>query len=168
MFRPTRKTPRPPGKPAHPGDTGGANTPQAQNRYHSAIFVAQRSRHPPARKIEASIEGMTVHKLAATAVVAIAASLTLAPASHADPDIDFANQLHSFGIYGQRDYNAWLGKIMCKRLGRGLDADLYESVNFVTTNLARGTTQGQAVQFVGAAINTYCPDQIGVLQRAAV
>lgn len=111
---------------------------------------------------------MTVHTLAATAAVAIAASLALAPTSHADLDIDFANQLHSFGIYGQRDYNAWLGKIMCKRLGRGLDADLYESVNFITTNLARGTTQGQAVQFVGAAINTYCPDQIGVLQRAAV
>ena len=55
---------------------------------------------------------MTVHTLAATAAVAIAASLALAPTSHADLDIDFANQLHSFGIYGQRDYNAWLGKIM--------------------------------------------------------
>lgn len=113
---------------------------------------------------------MTAHKLTACAALIIAgavAGLAPTPSAHADPDIDFANQLHTFGIYGQRDYNAWLGKITCKRLGRGLDADLYESVTFVTTNLARGTTQGQAVQFVGAAISTYCPEQIGVLERAA-
>jgi hypothetical protein len=30
------------------------------------------------------------------------------------------------------------------------------------------STQGQAIQFLGAAIATYCPDQVGVLQRAAV
>lgn len=111
---------------------------------------------------------MAWSKLTAITVLAVAAPIVFAPLSHADPDIDFANQLHGYGIYGQRDYNAWLGKTTCKRLGRGLDSDLYESVNFVTTNLARGTTQGQAVQFVGAAINTYCPEQIGVLQRAAV
>ncbi|MCV7230018.1 DUF732 domain-containing protein, partial [Mycolicibacterium komossense] len=32
-------------------------------------------------------------------------------AAQADPDTDFANDLHSFGIYGPRDYNAWIGKI---------------------------------------------------------
>ena len=103
----------------------------------------------------------------AIAALTIAASLALAAPSHADPDIDFANQLHTFGIYGPRDYNAWLGKITCKRLGNGLDADAYESAHFITANLARGTSQAQAFQFLGAAISTYCPDQIGVLQRAA-
>lgn len=111
--------------------------------------------------------GMNGSKLAAIVALAITAPIILAAPSHADPDIDFANQLHGYGIYGPRDYNAWLGKITCKRLGRGVDSDVYESVDFVTTNLARGTTQGQAVQFVGAAISTYCPDQIGVLERAA-
>ena len=34
-------------------------------------------------------------------------------------------------------------------------------------NLARDATPEQAFQFLGAAINTYCPDKIGVLQAAA-
>lgn len=102
-------------------------------------------------------------------VAALVAStaLTLATPAHADPDIDFANQLHEFGIYGQRDYNAWLGKITCKRLFKGVDGDAYASADFITLNLDRGTTQGQAFQFLGAAISTYCPDQVGVLQAAA-
>lgn len=89
-----------------------------------------------------------------------------APAS-ADPDIDFANQLHDFGIYGPRDYNAWLGKIACKRLDRGVDADAYTSANFIDQNLPRDTTLAQSFQFLGAAITTYCPDKVGVLQAAA-
>ncbi|MGB3482241.1 MAG: DUF732 domain-containing protein, partial [Mycobacterium sp.] len=52
-----------------------------------------------------------------------ALSLALAPAAHADPDEAFAEQLHGFGIYGQKDYNAWIGKIMCKRLRNGQDPD---------------------------------------------
>ncbi len=109
---------------------------------------------------------MNVTRLA-IAAVALVAPIAIAAPSHADPDIDFANQLHTFGIYGPRDYNAWLGKITCKRLGKGLDADAYESATFIGANLARGTSQGQALQFLGAAITTYCPDQVGVLQRAA-
>jgi len=101
------------------------------------------------------------------AAMAVAAPIALAAPAQADPDIDFANQLHSFGIYGPRDYNAWIGKITCQRLYRGVDSNAYESTKFVTTNLARGTTEAQAVQFLGAAINTYCPDQIGVLQAVA-
>jgi hypothetical protein len=42
------------------------------------------------------------------AIVA-AAMVALAAPAHADPDADFANQLHGYGIYGPRDYNAWLG-----------------------------------------------------------
>lgn len=93
--------------------------------------------------------------------------MALAAPAHADPDIDFANQLHTFGIYGQRDYNAWLGKIACKRLDRGVDADAYASANFIDRNLPRDSTTAQSWQFLGAAISTYCPDKVGVLQAAA-
>ena len=44
---------------------------------------------------------------------------------------------------------------------------MYASAKFILTNLQHGSTQAQAVQFIGASINTYCPEQIGVLQRAA-
>jgi len=70
-----------------------------------------------------------------------------------------------FGIYGPRDYNAWLGKISCKRLARGVDADAYAAVTFVSRNLPRGSTDTQAWQFLGAAIGVYCPDRAGVLPR---
>ena len=72
---------------------------------------------------------------------ATAAAIAVAVPARADPDIDFANQLHGFGIYGPRDYNAWLGKITCKRLDRGVDGDAYASINFISRNLDRGTTQ---------------------------
>ncbi|MGI9124902.1 MAG: DUF732 domain-containing protein [Mycobacterium sp.] len=98
--------------------------------------------------------------------LAAAAIVTASPAQ-ADPDIDFANQLHGFGIYGPRDYNAWLGKIACKRLDRGVDADAYASEAFVARNLPRGTTPTQGWQFLGAAISIYCPDKAVVLQNAS-
>jgi hypothetical protein len=46
---------------------------------------------------------------------------TIVPAvpAHADVDTDLANQLHAYGIYGQRDYDAWLAKINCERLDDG-------------------------------------------------
>ena len=101
------------------------------------------------------------------AVAAVTTAVMSAAPAQADPDIDFANQLHTFGIYGQRDYNAWLGKITCKRLAMGVDGDAYASAFFVSRNIDRDATQSQAWQFVGAAISTYCPDKIGVLQSAA-
>jgi hypothetical protein len=98
----------------------------------------------------------------------LAAVALIAPTlAHADPDQDFAAQLHTYGIYGQRDYNAWLGKIMCKRLYNGVDTDAYQSAKFVGRNLPLNSTTEQAWQFVGAAINIYCPDQMPVLLRAA-
>ena len=100
-----------------------------------------------------------------SAALAAAAALVVAVPAHADPDIDFADQLHGFGIYGQRDYNAWLGKITCKRLDRGVDPDAYASMAFVSKNLPRGTTQEQSAQFLGAAITTYCPDLAGALRN---
>ena len=62
-------------------------------------------------------------RLAAIAAAAIAPALVFAAPAHADPDTDFANELHTYGIYGQKDYNAWIGKITCKRLYNGLDKD---------------------------------------------
>ena len=98
--------------------------------------------------------------------IALAAAAAVDTNSAHRPDI-IAEQLHTFGIYGPRDYNAWLGKISCKRLFKGVDRDLYAAADFISLNLARETSQTQAVQFVGAAIATYCPDQVGVLQAAA-
>ena len=61
---------------------------------------------------------------------AAAAMVGAAPA-HADIDTDFANELHTYGIYGQKDYNAWIAKITCKRLDKGLDADANKSAQFI-------------------------------------
>jgi len=110
---------------------------------------------------------MTTTTRVFAAALAGAAALALAAPAGADPDIDFANELHSFGIYGPRDYNAWLGKIACKRMARGVDTTAYAAANFIEKNLPQGSTSAQALQFLGAAVNTYCPDQIGVLQNAA-
>jgi hypothetical protein len=104
-----------------------------------------------------------------TGLAAMVATLAvgLAAPAHADVDTDFANQLHTYGIYGPRDFNAWLGKIACKRLGNGQDADAFASAHFLSINLPRATTTQQTWQFLGAAIDTYCPDLTPVLQNAA-
>jgi hypothetical protein len=77
---------------------------------------------------------MKVIRLAAIVAVAIA----LAAPARADDETDFANQLHTYGIYGPRDYNAWLGKIMCDRRHKGVDANAFESTHLLATNLPRG------------------------------
>src|ERR1700688_3041122 len=109
---------------------------------------------------------MRFGKLLGLVSVTAAAAGVLAAPSYADVDTDFANQLHTYGIYGQRDYNAWLGKITCDRLG-GIDADAYKSAAFLSKNLPRGTTTEQTWQFLAAAIGSYCPDQMPVLTSAA-
>ena len=45
-------------------------------------------------------------------------AVAVAPSAHADVDTDFADERHGYGIYGQRDYNAWLAKITCRRAGQ--------------------------------------------------
>jgi hypothetical protein len=97
----------------------------------------------------------------------VAAAVALAAPVHADPDVDFANELHTYGIYGQKDYNAWIGKIACKRLYSGLDQDAYKSAAFVNMQLQKGSTTEQSWQFLGAALRTYCPDKMPVLEAAA-
>jgi uncharacterized protein DUF732 len=100
-------------------------------------------------------------------IAVVAAGLTFAAPAHADPDTDFANELHMYGIYGQKDFNAWIGKITCKRLRNGVDPDAYKSAWFVQTNLQKDTTTEQAWQFLGAALRTYCPDKMPILEQAA-
>jgi hypothetical protein len=103
----------------------------------------------------------------ASIVSLVALAIALAAPAHADPDVDFANELHTYGIYGQKDYNAWIGKIVCKRLYNGVDQDAYKSSQFIFNNLQKGSTTDQSWQFLGAALRTYCPDQLPVLERAA-
>ena len=97
----------------------------------------------------------------------LGATIALPAPAHADVDTDFANELHSFGIYGPRDYNAWLGKIVCERLYKGVDVNAEKSAEFLSHNLPRATTQVQTWQFLGAAIDTYCSDLIPVLQQVS-
>ena len=98
------------------------------------------------------------------AVIAGAALVCAAPAQ-ADPDSAFAKELHGYGIYGQKDFNAWIGKIACKRLDRGIDHNAQDSAKFVSDQLIRGTSTEQAWQFLGAAMNYYCPDKRALLTQ---
>ena len=102
----------------------------------------------------------------ATGVAMAVAAIALAAPAQADYDTDFKNTVNRFGIYQPQDQLAWLGKISCDRINRGLDTDPYKSADFIQHNLPRGTSQGQAFQFLGAAIDHYCPNQTGFLQAA--
>jgi hypothetical protein len=102
-----------------------------------------------------------------TGIAVAAAGLVLAVPAHADPDTDFANELHTYGIYGQKDYNAWIGKIACKRIYNGLDTDANKSAQFVANQLQKGQqSTEQAYQFLGAALRTYCPEKLSILLPA--
>jgi hypothetical protein len=101
------------------------------------------------------------------AVLVVVDGVSGAAPARADTDTDFATQLHGYGIYGQRDYNAWLGKITCERLATRLDANAIDSAKFLSANLPRGTTTEQTWQFLSAALATYCPEQLSVLSAAA-
>jgi hypothetical protein len=102
-----------------------------------------------------------------TGFAVLAASLALAAPAHADPDTDFTNELHIYGIYGQKDFNAWIGKIACKRLYTGVDADAAKSAQFIANQLQKGqNSTAQAYQFLGAALRTYCPEKLPVLLPA--
>ena len=113
---------------------------------------------------------MKTKRLASTALAAIALAvpaLGIAAPAHADPDTDFYNELHIYGIYGEKDYNAWIGKIACKRLWNNLDHDANQSAQFVKRQLAKDTTTEQTYQFLGAAYKTYCPEQLSILTPPA-
>jgi hypothetical protein len=89
-----------------------------------------------------------------------------APA-RADVDTDFANQLHAHGIYGPRDYDAWLTKMACNRLNDGVDGNAEESAVFVSYDLPHGSTTEQTWQLLAAAIAAYCPERAVVLTSVA-
>lgn len=103
----------------------------------------------------------------ATAIAAFSLAAATAAPANADPDTDFANELHTYGIYGPRDFNAYIGKIQCKRLRTGLDANAAEAAVFLKTNLARGTSEQQIYEFLSSGINYYCPDQRPVVDSLA-
>ena len=113
---------------------------------------------------------MKTKRLASTALAVIALavpSLAVGAPAHADPDTDFYNELHIYGIYGEKDYNAWIGKIACKRLWNNLDHDAYASAKFIRAQLNKNTSTEQTWQFLGAALRTYCPDKLPILQQVA-
>lgn len=95
------------------------------------------------------------------------AILTPIHQANADPDTGFADELHTYGIYGQKDYNAWIAKIGCKRLHKGVDTNAEQSAQFIFANLAKGTTTEQSWRFLAAALRTYCPDQLPILENVA-
>ena len=109
------------------------------------------------------MKGMRLTTIATMAGAAIAMA---APAQADDYDSSFNSILHGYGIYESQDYSAWLAKISCERMTRGVDTDAHKSATFIQRNLPRGTTEGQSLQFLGAAVDHYCPDQVGFLQRA--
>jgi hypothetical protein len=96
-----------------------------------------------------------------------AAAIGLAAPANADRDTEFASELRTFGVYGQRDYNAWIAKIQCKRLHTGLDANAGEAAVFLKTNLHKDSTEQQVYQYLNSAINFYCPDQRYVVDSIA-
>ncbi|MGV0835263.1 DUF732 domain-containing protein [Mycolicibacterium thermoresistibile] len=102
------------------------------------------------------------------AAVMACAAIGFAPVAQADRDTNFASHLHTFGIYGQRDYNAWIAKIACKRMHRGVDTDAYQSAEFIGDQLHLESTTEQAWQFLGAAIDFYCPENRPRLEAVAV
>ncbi|WNG90657.1 DUF732 domain-containing protein [Mycobacterium sp. ITM-2016-00318] len=111
---------------------------------------------------------MKTKRLASTVLTAIALvvpALAAAAPANADPDTDFYNELHIYGIYGEKDYNAWIGKIACKRLWNNLDHDANASATFVKRQLNKNTTTEQTYQFLGAAYRTYCPEKLPILTQ---
>jgi Protein of unknown function (DUF732) len=117
---------------------------------------------------QAKVLPMTFCRKSTLAVAAVAAAIGLAAPAHADVDTDFANTLHTFGIYGQRDYNAWIAKLSCKRLDRHVDNNAHQAAAFVQGQLDRESTTEQVWKFLGLSIQTYCPQQLPVLQQAAL
>lgn len=100
-------------------------------------------------------------------IATVAAALAFAAPAHADPDTDFAKDLQSYGIYGQKDYNAWIGKITCKRQRNGVDKDVQASARFIQAQLQKGQdTTERSYQFLAAALRYYCPDLLPILDQA--
>lgn len=106
-------------------------------------------------------------KYTVAALITGAAVVLAAPAA-ADPDTDFSQELHTYGIYGQKDYNAWIGKLVCKRLNDNVDHNAFDSAKFLGNTLDGNNTTEHNWQFLSAALNYYCPDNRAILAHAAM
>ena len=96
-----------------------------------------------------------------------AAAISLAgPAQADDYDYTFKNTVTPSASSARRISSPGWRRSAVTGSARGVDGDPYKSANFVQHNLPRGTTEGQAFQFLGAAIDHYCPDEAGFLQAA--
>ena len=96
----------------------------------------------------------------------VATALTFAAPAQADPDSEFAKELHTYGIYGQKDFNAWIGKITCKRQRNGVDTSAHESAQFIQHQLQQSqNSTEQSYQFLAAALRYYCPDLTPILDQ---
>jgi hypothetical protein len=113
------------------------------------------------------MRGKQISSAVLTALALTVPALAVAAPAHSDPDTDFYNELHIYGIYGEMDYNACIGKIACKRLWNNLDHDANQSAQFVQRQLKKDTTTEQTYQFLGAAYRTYCPDKLPILTQTA-
>jgi hypothetical protein len=113
------------------------------------------------------MRGKQISSAVLTALALTVPALAVAAPAHSDPDTDFYNELHIYGIYGEKDYNAWIGKIACKRLWNNLDHDANQSAQFVQRQLKKDTTTEQTYQFLGAAYRTYCPEKLPILAQTA-
>jgi Protein of unknown function (DUF732) len=117
------------------------------------------------RSASGTIQPMKARVFGGYAALAMATAIGLSAPAYADPDTDFDNQIAHYGIYGPHDYNPYIAKISCRRLGQGVDPDAAATAHFLINNLPRGTTQVQAYQFLGSAISIYCPDLAPKLQN---
>jgi uncharacterized membrane protein len=100
-------------------------------------------------------------------IATVAAALALAAPAQADPDTDFAKELQTYGIFGQKDFNAWIGKIACKRQRQGVDKSAHDSAQFIQQQLQRSqNSTEQSYQFLAAAMRFYCPDLMPILDQA--
>lgn len=107
-----------------------------------------------------------IRSLTASTAVAIGLAISSAAPAAADLDSRFADELHAYGIYGQRDYHAWLAKITCKRLSTSVDNTAVEAAQFLSQNLGNNATTEQTWQFLAAGIRTYCPRHESALTAA--
>lgn len=78
---------------------------------------------------------------ASIAAVGIAPALVLAGPAHADPDVDFANELKHLRDLRRVRLHTWIGEITCKPLYNGIDDAADMSAKFVFQQLPKmGTT----------------------------
>ncbi len=110
---------------------------------------------------------MKASRFGVIVAAAIAAAIGLSAPAYADPDTDFDNSAREVRhLRGGTTTTPTLPRYAPPaELGQGVDPDAAATAKFISNNLARGTTQVQAYQFLGTAISIYCPDLAPKLQN---